>query len=252
MSDNNTGLRVVKQESEMMTVEKLIKLFPEKKRTINEQTVEIINSSMSDPTFDGYSFENTLVEYRKVMDRRSGSIKDYICAVKFVAYLEGGHSDLDAYRMAFAHRELVRSSLGKPASSPEYLNVSTSAHRFKKTPMVLDIMTMADVPMYLLHQGTRHAAVGVLADMMMNAGQDKDRISAATAILKEIKEPEKIKMEMEIGLNEDAHAQIKKTNDQLVNIAENQQKLFAQGIPINQLQQIHTKKNEDAIEVEID
>lgn len=252
MSDRSTaGLRVVTQEHEPMTKERLVRLFPERKSTINQQTVDLINDAALDPSFDGYSFENTLVEFKKVLGRRSGSLKDYICAVKFVAYMESGLSDIDAYRMAFSHRELVRKAIGTSSDSSEYINLSTSVYRFKKTPMVQDIMTLADVPMYLLHQTTRYQAVGVLKDEMLNSALAKDRISAATAILKEIKEPEKIEMGLEIGLNEDSRKQIESTNNQLASIAENQRKLLLAGHSIEEIQQMHIKKV-DAIDVELD
>ncbi len=251
--DKTAGLKVYQQPTDLMTKDKLIKLFPNKKRTITDKTVELINVATGDPQFDGYSFENTLVEYRKVMDRRSGSLADYICAIKFCAYVESGMNDTEAYFMAFSHRDLIRNAIGKPTDSNEYVMVVSSAHRYKKTPMVQDIMTMADVPMYLLKQSTRYAAVGVLEDEMMNAAFSKDRIAAATAILKEIKEPDNKRIELEIGLSSDAHKQIEKTNTQMAEIASNQLKLLQQGYSIDDVQKLNIKQEtQEVIEADID
>lgn len=246
------GLNIYHQEVEEMTKEKLISLFPNKKRTITDETLELINSAIAQPTFDGYGFENTLVEYSKVMDRRSGSLHDYIRAVKFVAYLESGMTDIDAYRMAFADRELVRKSIGKAADTSEYVNVVTSAHRFKKTPMVVDIMTMADVAASILYKGTFHLAVGVLQDEMINASFSKDRIAAASVIIKEFKPVDTIQQEINFGLTDDAQKHVERTNNQMATIAENQLKLLEQGYNIADIQKLHIKKHEDIIDGEID
>lgn len=246
--ENKTIIR----NTEVMTVEKLVSTFPHKKSTINQQTVDLINTAVDDVTFDGYSFENSLIEYRKVMDRRSGSISDYINAVKFVAYLESGYTDIDAYRSAFAHRDLVKKSMGKKSTEPEYTNVLTSANRFKRSPMVVDIMTLSDVPMSIIHQGYRNEAVGVLRDEMFNARLPKDRIDAADKLLKNTPQAERTMSQIDIGFSEDAQSQIDKTNVQLHDIAMNQKKLFEQGLSIGEIQKIHMKKEEKAIDVEVD
>jgi hypothetical protein len=253
MPENKAGLNIYNQEVEPMTVDKLISLFPQKKRTINQKTVDLINQSLDDPRFDGYSFENTLVEFRKVMDRRSGSLIDYIRAIKFVAYLDSGMSDAQAYRMAFADRELVRKAIGKSATSNEAMAVTSSAHRYKKTPMVQDILTLGDVPMGLLHQTTLYQAVGVLADEMINAGTSKDRIAAAAVLVKELKTNETNKFTLEVGLSQDAQSQIETTNKTMYEIAQMQKKMYEGGLSIQDVQQIHTlKKDKQVIDAEIE
>jgi len=246
------GLGVVRKKQELLSIDDVVKMFPDKKKTINKQTVDLINSSVQDIEFDGYSFKNTLAEYSNIMKRRSGSLNEYICAVKFVAYVESGDNTVAAYRKAFAHRKLVQDAVGKSSETNEYIKLSRSATRYSKTPMVVDIMTIADVPLYILYKSTKMQAVGVLADEMVNAALPKDRIMAATAILKEIKEPEKVDMELKVGLNEDAAKQIDQTNKQLYDIAENQRMLLESGLSIEEIQTVHIKKEEEIIEGEID
>ncbi len=245
------GLGVIDRNPDLMTVDRLKSLFPEKKRTINQQTVDIINNSINDPAFQANSFENSLVEFRNVMKRRSGSLIDYICALKYVAYLETGMKDLDAFRCAFSHKDIVKKAIGKPATSPEYTVVSASSTRYRKSPMVQDIMTLADVPMYLLLQTSRYKAVGVLEDEMTNAPLSKDRIAAATSILQNIKEPDNKKIELEIGLSDEANAQIRSTDEKLTMIAEQQLKMLEQGFSIEDVQQIHIKEP-DIVDAEVE
>jgi len=246
------GLGLVKKRTTKYTLGELQALFPHKKKTINQQTLDLINSAVEDPEFDGHSIKNTLLEYSDVMKRRSGSINDYICAIKFVAYVESGDNNVQAYRKAFAHRRLVQKAIGVGADTPEYMNLANSAKRYAKSPMVVDIMTIADVPMEILHQGDRYRAMGVLTDEMINASLAKDRIEAAKAVITATKGPEKTNLAMEIGLTPDAAKAVENTNKQLESIAQNQLKFLQSGARIEDVQQLHIHKNEDALEAEID
>jgi len=245
------GLGLVKKRTNKYTLGELQALFPHKKKTINQQTLDLINSAVEDPEFDGHSIKNTLLEYSDIMKRRSGSINDYICAIKFVAYVESGDNNVQAYRKAFAHRQLVQKAIGVGADTPEYMNLANSAKRYAKSPMVVDIMTIADVPMEILHQGDRYRAMGVLTDEMLNAALSKDRIEAAKAVITATKGPERTNLAMEVGLTQDAAKAVEDTNKKMSEIAQNQLKFIEAGYSVEDVQKLYLKK-EDAIEAEID
>lgn len=204
MSDNNSiGLGLVTKEDNHVSLDRLKGLFPKKKATITDLTVDLINNTMNDPEFNGHSLIDTLTTYESVMYKNKGNMIDYINAVKFCGYLEGcGDSSVGAYIKTFSAREFVSSKKDFPTDSPEYKALTAASTRYRQSPMVVDILTQADVPLYLLFQGFRHKAVTVLAREMSSAPHAKDRISAADKLLTHVKPPENVQIELDIGVSQ--------------------------------------------------
>ena len=252
--DNPGSNPVVKKDVKKMTISRLKKLFPEKAKTINQQTVDFINRAAEDPLFDSYSFESSILEYKNVMKNRRSTLQEYIAAVKFCAYVESGLNDYEAYMATFNHREIVQRAYGKPTTSTEGKLISSSASRYKRFPLVQDIFTLSDAPLKLLYHGVRHRAVGVLDYEMQNATYAKDRISAAKAILERLPDAEKIDSRIEVGLNADASRMIENQNKEIRSIAESMQMMLQKGYSIEDIQQIHLvkKKEEEDDIVDVD
>lgn len=214
------GLGLVVKEQKEVTLEELKKLFPKKKNTITEETVKVINDSVNDPEFQGYKLTDTLAQYQNVMLKNSLSIEQYIDAVKFCAYLESeGDSYVEAYKKTFIRRKFVQDRLEVDTASIEYRELTNAASRYRKSPAVVDILTMADVPLYLMFQGFRYEATSILMDRARNSRHDKDKISAAKAILENIKPPENMKIELDVGMKE--NSAIQDLNNQLAEAASN-------------------------------
>lgn len=212
-----TGLGIVKKPVEELTVKKLKELFPAKKATITDETVEIINQVQQNPEFDGHKMINNMVSLQSVMTKNSSSMTEFIEAVTFCAFLEADDKYIDAYKKTFAHRDFVSSRLNAPTISKEYKELSSAASRYRKSPIIIDILTQANVPLYLMFQGTTFEAVGVLSKEMTQAPHAKDRIAAAKAILEHVKPPENVKVELDIGVVQNDAVQ--DLNDQLAKFA---------------------------------
>ncbi|MEA3279656.1 MAG: hypothetical protein U9Q38_03520, partial [Thermodesulfobacteriota bacterium] len=149
----------------------------------------------------------------------------------------------------FIGREFVQNRIDVSTDSSEYKELTSAATRFRKSPMVVDILTQADVPLYLMFQGGRYEAVGVLMNEMNTATYSKDRISAAKAVLENVKPPENIQIEMDIGMKE--NTAIQELNDQLAQFAGSQLvHLEAGSVDLKQLGAIKPKG--DVIEVDVD
>lgn len=197
------GLGLVVKEQKEVTLGELKKLFPKKKNTITEETVKVINDSVNDPEFQGYKLTDTLAQYQNVMLKNSLSIEQYIDAVKFCAYLESeGDSYVEAYKKTFIRRPFVQDRLDVDSTSIAYRELTNAASRYRKSPAVVDILTMADVPLYLMFQGFRYEATSILMDRARNSRHDKDKISAAKAILENVKPPENMKIELDVGVSQ--------------------------------------------------
>ena len=198
------GLGIVNRGKTTLTKEDVIKRFPQKKATLTDETVELINEANNNPDFNGDEFIEQMMTYQNVMTKNRGSISEYINALKFCAYLESsGDNYTEAYKRARANDQFVIERANLPKDSTGYRELTNAASRYRKTPMVKDILTQADLPLYLMFQGGRYQAAAVLLDEMSNAMYSKDRISAADKFLTHVKPPENMKVELDIGIKQD-------------------------------------------------
>ena len=243
------GLGIVRKEKkEDITVEKLKRLFPAKKGTITQETVDIINHTQNSPEFDGHKMINNMVSLQSVMMKNSSSMAEYIDAIKFCAFLEVNDNFTDAYKKTFSHRDFVQGRMESETASPQYKELSSAASRYRKSPIIVDILTQANVPLYLMFQGTTYEAVNVLANEMVSAPYAKDRISAAKAILEHVKPPENVKIELDVGVKENSAVQ--SLNDQLAKFAASTAVHLESGSAT--LKELGAMKPEEPIDVEVE
>lgn len=242
------GLGMVRQKPDNVTVDKLKHLFPAKKGTITQETVDIINMVQNDPEFDGYKLMNNMISLQSVMTKNSSSMNEFIDAIRFCSYLEADDKFIDAYKRTFAYRDFVQERVDSPATSKEYRELSSAASRYRKSPIVIDILTQANVPLYLMFQGTTFEAVNVLSEEMHSAPHAKDRIAAAKAILEHVKPPENVKIELDIGVKE--NSAIQNLNDQLAKFASSTVTHLESGSV--SLHTLGAMQPEDTIDVEVE
>lgn len=196
------GLGIVRQTKSEVNAETLVGMFPAKRTTITEETARLVNEANLDPLFNGDEFLSQMQTYQSVMQKNSASIKEYINALKFCAYLEVCDDNYtEAYKKARATDQFVIDRMDAPTGSSAYKELTFAASRFRKNNLVVDILTQADVPLYLMFQGHRFQAVQVLANEMNTAMYSKDRISAADKLLTHVKPPENVQVELDIGTN---------------------------------------------------
>jgi len=245
-----SGLGIVKKDKTTVTKEELIRRFPSKKNTITDEVVKLINDSNSDPEFNGDEFLQNMTTYQSIMYNNSGSLVDYINALKFCAYLEADVNNYtEAYKRARANDDFVIERANLPKDSIGYRELTNAASRYRKTPMVRDILTQAELPLYLMFQGARYSAVSKLVDEMETAQFSKDRISAAKAILEHVKPPENMKVELDIGIKQDNV--IDRYEAMINNLVEHQKKEIEQGKDLHDITNISII-NTDAIDVEFE
>lgn len=248
------GLGIVKKAKSELTIEELQKRFPSKAKTITDETVELINAANADPNFNGDEFLNTMYDYENVMYKNKASMKDYITALKFCAYLESeGDNYTEAYKRARATDQFVIERLNVDTDSDQYKELTYAASRYRKTPMVRDILTQADMPLYLMFQGARYKAVKTLADEMLTAAYSKDRINAADKLLTHVKPPENAKIELEIGPAQDSI--IDKYEAMISQLVQTQKQQIAEGGDLKSITNIDIiakHHREDYIDVEHD
>lgn len=242
-------LGVVKKTNDVITVEELKQKFPRKANTITEDTVNLINEATSDPCFSADDFIEHMVSYQSVMINGKYSMKEYINALKFCSYLEMEDSAVEAYKKARANDEFVIERMNAPTDSKEYRELTHQASRARKSPIVRQILTQTDMPLYLMFQGSRYEAVKVLHQEMTTAAYSKDRISAAKALLEQVKPPENV--QVEIGLGPQENNALQQLNEQLAKIAVKHKDGLESGtVSLTELGSLKAK--EDVIDAEVE
>ena len=187
----------------MITVEELQKALPSRKNTITDEIVEIINKSQDDPEFQGESLLQTAITYENVMMNNKAGIKEYIDAIRFCAYLISLEDNYtEAYKKTFSYRDFVKNRLDVTPDSSKYRELTNAASRYRRSKLVVDLLTFSQVPLDILFSGYRYKAIGVLANEMETAAYSRDRIAAAKELLLAVKGPENKKIELEIGVKE--------------------------------------------------
>jgi hypothetical protein len=232
------GLGIVRKEKTEYTVDKLKDLFPSKKNTITQETVDMLNDANNDPEFNGDEFVENLLTYGNVMLEGNYSMRNYINALKFCAYLETEDTVTDAYRKARANDQFVIDRRDVDTESMEYRELTNAASRFRRTPMVQKILTQSDMPLHLMFQSSRYEAVAVLAKEMVDAAYSKDRISAADKLLTHVKPPDNVQVELSVGMNAETKDMQTQLNDQLAILAHNQRKMLDQGYVMKDVQKL--------------
>lgn len=214
--------------SNMTTLEEVKRSMPLKSGFITQEAVDIINNSVNDPEFQGESLLQTASIYENVLKGSRSSVPEYLNAVRFCAYLSTNESNYtEAYKKVFMDREFVKIRTMLPTDDPKYAELTSAASRYRRTKLVVDILTVSQVPLDMIFGGYRYKALGVLAEVMMDGKFDRDRVSAAKELLAATAGAEHIKIELDIGVKEDSAVQ--QLNDQLSVMAARQTKLLSSG-----------------------
>lgn len=234
-----------------ITKEDIQKALPSRKGGVTEEIVEIINRSLTEPEFQGESLLQTATTYERVLQQNKAGIKQYLNAIRFCSYLIALDDNFtEAYKKVFWDTEFVKNRMDLKSDDGQYKELTSAASRYRKSKLVVDILTVSQVPMHLMFTGMQYQAVGVLHEVMMTARLDRDKINAAKELLAATKAPENIKIDLDVGVKE--NSAIQQLNDQLAQLAGSQKtQLEAGNTDLKVLGAMKVVKEEDIIEGEI-
>lgn len=228
-----------------LSLEDVQRAIPSRKRTVTQEIVDIVNASNNEAEFQGESLIDTMATYEKVIEGRAGvSVKDYIHALKFCAYLitfEDNYTE--AYRKTFHNREFVKARALSPTDSDKYKELTAAASRYRRSKLVVDILTASQVPLHMLFTGARYKVLGILLDRAENSKLDRDKINASKEFLAATKGPDDLKIELDVGVKE--CSAIQQLNEQLATIAARQRTMLQAGaVNITELGALKVKEDE--------
>ena len=223
--------------------------MPAKKNLVTQDIVDIINKVQEEPEFQGETLLQTMVTYQSVLQKAKVGIKEYISAIRFCAYLISMDDNYtEAYKRTFYDRKFVKDRITLDTSDPRYGELTSAASRYRRSKLVVDILTLSQVPMELMFAGLRYKAVGVLANVMMTAKYDRDKIAAATQLLLATKS-DNIKVDLDIRVNENSAVTDLRT--QLAQMAATQTAYLQSGTTtLQELGAMKPKNDYEDVEVE--
>lgn len=238
----------------IITKEEIQTRLPSRKNTVTDEVVDIINRAATEPEFQGESLLQTAAVYENVMIRNKASIKDYLNAIRFCAYLITMDDNYtEAYKKVFGDRDFVKARMHLPTDDPRYKELTSAASRYRNTSkLVTEILTLSQAPLDLMFMGARYKAIGVLADIMENGRFDRDKINAAKELLAATKGAEKMQLDIGIGTTDKAINLQEQLNQQIAQLVANQQAMLQLGGSIKEVQRIGINlNNQDTVDAEL-
>lgn len=180
--------------SSALTIDQLKEVLPAKfKKSINQQLIDEINSVLGDPNmFESY--RDSFLSYMKVLEDGRYKITDYLHAVKFCCHKLSGSTDKAAYIKTFPDR--YQKFVDNGTSSKD---IASYISAYVKTKLVTEILKQSLVPVWVINQDYRQAAINKLYEVMT----DKDTspfnaIQAADKLLNHTAPPEVSQLQLNI------------------------------------------------------
>lgn len=216
-----------------LTIDQFKQALPDKvKKSINQELIDQINGTLSDPEmFESY--RENLLSYTKVMADGRFKVDSYVQAVKYVSHKLMGCTNIEAYTKTFPDKYARFVAQGVQAK-----DIASYVTAYNKSKLVNLIFEQTLIPSYVLNQDLYQRALNVQADLMVNSGSDKVRCDAANSLLTHLKMPETQKVELEIGVKEDSSiAQLRQATLELAR----QQRLAMEAGAMNAQEVAHAK-----------
>ena len=226
-----------------LTVEQFKQCLPDKiKKSVNQELIDQINNTLSDPEmFETY--RDNLLSYTRVMVDGRFKMDCYVDAVKYVSHKLMGASNIEAYTKTFPAKYARFVAQGVIAK-----DIASYVTAYNKNKLVNLIFEQTLIPSYVLNQDLYQKALNVQAELMVSSHSDKVRCDAANSLLTHLKMPETQKVELEIGIKEDSTiAALRATTLEL----SRQQRLMMEAGAMSVLDVAHSKLIVDIVAKEI-
>lgn len=181
-----------------LTIDQFRQALPDKmKKSINQELVHKINTTLSDP--DMYEmYRENLLSYASVMQDGKFKLTNYVDAIKYVSHKLAGKTNLDAFSLTFPHKMSGWAQQG--VASKDQASYITA---YNKSKLVTLIMEQSLIPSWVLNQDLYQKALNTQAHLMLTANSEKVRTDAANSLLTHLKIPESQKVELSVGVKKD-------------------------------------------------
>tara|TARA_B110000902_G_scaffold198371_1_gene225166 strand:+ start:1565 stop:2254 length:690 start_codon:yes stop_codon:yes gene_type:complete len=181
-----------------LTIEQFHRVLPKQVKTsVNQQLIDQINSTLTDPIIRE-NYRDNLLSYTSVMQDGKFKIQSYLDAVRYVSFKLLGSSNIEAYTKTFPDR--YQNFMVNGTSAKDIASYVTS---YNKNKLVNLIFEQTLIPFHVLNADKYQKALNVQVELMVNANSEKVRSDAANSVLTHLKPPETKKIELDISVKED-------------------------------------------------
>ena len=180
----------------MLPVESVRKLLPKNLRSsITQEFLNKLEASLGDSEVANQVKEN-FISYLNVLKTGKYKMDDYINAVKYVSYKLLGYSNIDAYVATFPDRY-------QRMKNEEQKQIDAFVSMYNSNKLVVQILEQTIVPTYVLNAPLHQEALTTLARMIKDPEvRGMTKVKACEAILQYTKQPEVVKGELTIGIEQ--------------------------------------------------
>ena len=180
----------------MLALESVRKLVPKSQRTlITQEFLDKLEASVND-SLVAEQFKENFVTYLNVLSKGKYKMEDYINAVKYVSFKLLGYSNINAYIATFPERYERLKTEGQT-------QIEAFVSMYNKNKLVMQIYEQTIVPSYVLNAPMHQQALNTLAAMIIDDDvRGMTKVKACEAILAYTKQPEVIKGELTIGIEQ--------------------------------------------------
>ena len=180
----------------MLQLEAVKKLVPKAQRTmITQDYLDRIEASVTDSDV-AEQFKENFITYLNVLSKGKYKMDDYISAVKYVSYKLLGYSNIKAYAATFPDRYQRLKDEGQQ-------QIEAFVSMYARGKLVNQIFEQTMVPTYVLNAPLHQEALNELAMMIKDPDvRGMTKVKACEAILQHTKQPEVVKGELTIGIEQ--------------------------------------------------
>ena len=197
-----------------MEVEAVKRLVPKNQRgMITPEFCDKVEKCVNDPVL-AEQVKSNFISYLNVLSTGKFSMDEYLNAVKYVSFKLLNYTNRDAYAATFPDRweRMVKEGV-------EEKRMDAYVAMYNKSKLVVAIYEQTIVPTYVLNAPLHQEALNVLAKMIKDPSvRGMAKVKACEAILTHTKQPEIVKGELTIGLQEnETIAELREVTEQLAN-----------------------------------
>lgn len=197
----------------MLSIETVKKLVPKSQRgLITQDFLDKIEASVQNSLI-AEEFKNNFITYLNVLSTGKYKMEDYISAVKYISFKLLGYSNIDAYAATFPDRYERLKREGQE-------QIEAFASMYNKNKLVMQIYEQTIVPTYVLNAPLHQEALNELAKMIKDPSvRGMTKVKACEAILQHTKQPEIVKGELTIGIEQqDTISELRDVVEQLAEV----------------------------------
>lgn len=193
----------------MLELNAVKRLLPKSHRSlITQEFLDKVEGCVENPLI-AEQFKENFVTYLNVLSKGKFKMEDYINAVKYISFKLLGFTNIDAYAATFPDRyeKLLK----------EGQQVDAFVSVYNKNKLVTAIYEQTMVPTWVLNAPLHQEALTELAKMLKDPNvKGMTKVKACETILQYTKQPEVIKGELTIGMEQnDTIADLREVTEQL-------------------------------------